>query len=139
MLFETIKNDRLEAMKIMDTSVKNILSVLMSELTRDEFNPSNIPSDDKVISKIKKFIQNIDDSLSLMKDANKMLPLLTEKTILEGYLPKQLSNEEIKNILTNELSNIKSIGQIMSYFKQNYSGKYDGKIVLDLSKQIFNI
>lgn len=64
-----------------------------------------------------------------------------EIEIITRFLPKQLSEEEIKKLIEkfiseNNISSVKDIGKIMNYLKTNYMGSLDmsisGKIAKDL-------
>ncbi len=62
---------------------------------------------------------------------------IAEMNIMEEYLPKQLSEQEIKDIVFSLV--VKSdvpcnMGIVMKYFKENYSGQYDGKMVSTVAK-----
>jgi len=53
---------------------------------------------------------------------------------LQSLLPKQLDESDIRTIIsTNKLSNIKDV---MSYFKANYNGQYDSKLLSTIAKSI---
>ena len=54
--------------------------------------------------------------------------------LVESYLPKQLNEDEIKNIISN-LDN-KDIPNIMKYFKTNYNGEVDMKLVNQLAREV---
>ena len=57
---------------------------------------------------------------------------LRQKQIIEKYLPKMMSEKEIRNVISSLED--KSIPNIMKYFKQNYAGKCDMKAVSDIAK-----
>jgi uncharacterized protein YqeY len=62
---------------------------------------------------------------------------IAEMNVMEEYLPKQLSEQEIKDIVMRLVvqSDIPcNMGVVMKYFKENYSGQYDGKIVSTVAK-----
>ena len=62
---------------------------------------------------------------------------IAEMNVMEEYLPKQLSEQEIKDIVLSLV--VKSdvpcnMGIVMKHFKENYSGQYDGKMVSTVAK-----
>ena len=66
---------------------------------------------------------------------------LFEATIIEQYLPQQLSDDElmqkIKNIITRTwASSIKDMGKIMGIANKELAGKADGKRVSEIVKKL---
>jgi uncharacterized protein YqeY len=133
MLIEQVRNDMHEAKKSKDLLKANLLSTLYSEMFTQSKNGKPFTEDDS-IKIIKKFIKNTDETLSfdIPEDARKKYT--TEKQVLESYLPKQMSKEEIEKEVTQLMSEGKAMKDIMAYFKENHSGIYDGKTVSDIVK-----
>ena len=60
-----------------------------------------------------------------------------EYAYLKDYIKQQLSSEEIIKIITCLKTNSNcNIGLVMKYFKDNYSGQYDGKLVSQIAKEV---
>ena len=99
-----------------------ILGTLLSELDRDDkikAGDFRNPSNNDVIRVIKKLI-----------DSNKLInsnESLNENKLLEQFIPKQLTEEQIDSILKRE--NFNSIKDCMSFFKELYPGLYNGQLV----------
>ena len=99
-----------------------ILGTLLSELDRDDkikAGDFRNPSNNDVIRVIKKMIES-----NKLINSNESL---NENKLLEQFIPKQLTEEQIKAIISGE--NFKSIKECMTFFKDNYIGLYDGKTV----------
>jgi hypothetical protein len=63
-----------------------------------------------------------------------------ELDILKGYLPAELSAEEIKRLIEEVViaagaSDIKDMGKVMKELAIKLAGKADGRLVSDLVKQ----
>ena len=140
MLINTLRKDQLEARKNKDKLKSTLLTTLIGEASMIGKNNGNRESTDKeVFDVIKKFIKNINTTIELVEDVN---DLKTEKTILESYLPKQLTEEELDNIIVsaikeNNYDNIKQMGAIMKFLKDNYNGLYDGSTASKIIKEKF--
>jgi uncharacterized protein len=134
MLMETIRKDMFEAKKAKETVKANLLSTLFSEIFTLSKSGNELTSEDE-IKIIRKFLKNIDETLGFDISADAKAKLLTEKLILESYLPKQMSTEEIDKIVSQMISESKTIKEIMPFFKQNYAGLYDGKTVSETIKK----
>lgn len=129
-LIEQINADFMTAYKasIKDESKKidkNFLGLLKSEVTKDSKNPE----DKDVISKIKSMIKGAASTNSLSE---------LELSILNNYLPKQLSEVELDDIISSYLQENEGVnmGTIMGYLKSNYSGQYDGKVASTVVKRL---
>jgi uncharacterized protein YqeY len=104
---------------------KNFLGVLKTEVTKE----SKDPSDGYIISKIKSMIKSAEATESLSD---------MEMEVLEDYLPKQLSEAELTQIINDFTADNSGVnmGQIMGHLKKNYGGQYDGKIASGLAKSL---
>jgi uncharacterized protein YqeY len=128
MLYQTIKADRMSAMKNRDKVAKSILTTLLGELEGNAKRNGLDVSDDDVLKLIKKFIDANKESLQYKPDPN----LEIENSVLTSYLPKQLSESELRDIITS-LGDL-HIGQVMKHLSQNYNGQYDGNIASKIIK-----
>lgn len=66
---------------------------------------------------------------------------LFQAGIIEGYLPKQLSENEIRTeiqriIKETGAGNIKDMGRVMGQASKVFAGKADNKVVADLVKEL---
>ena len=143
MIIEQIKKEQLEARKAKNTIKTNLYTTLLGEVQTAVIGTSgsvstkqdNNVTDDIVIKVINKFIKNIKETLSLRPDdftAN------TELTLLETFLPQNLSEEELKQIVTNLkiAAGTKTggalLGFVMCELKKGYPNLYDASIVRTL-------
>lgn len=128
-LFEKIKRDQIEARKKKALEVP-LLTTLIGEagkLGKDAHGGD--PTDQEVVTTVKKFIKNINDLLTHSVDNP---TALFEKSILEAYLPQQLTRLEIVNILIDGQYNFKDkkvLGTVMGDFKKRFEGRYDAALV----------
>lgn len=125
-----INSDYLVAFKAKDPISKSILSVIKGEIQTHEKN-LNVPnlSDEDVIKILNKTVKSLNETISKSDDSESKLQL----EVVSKYLPKQMSQSEISEIISNmisENSEIK-IGDIMKKFS---SLNADKKLV----SQIFN-
>lgn len=124
MLLKKIKADQLAA-RIAKNSIKTaLLTTLIGDAEMVGKNASRETTDDEVVAVIKKFLKN---NLEFQKHVTND-DLTVEQKILESYLPKQLTTEELVEIITNNFGDeLKSKkGAIMKFLKENYAGLYDG-------------
>ena len=92
MLKEKIKKDFMEAMKNRETLRKNLLSVVISEVQTIEQNQGVENLSDEEITKI------LNKTVKSLKETNASFPseqTAEELLIVESYLPKQMTEDEI--------------------------------------------
>lgn len=105
-----------------------ILGTLLSELDRDDKIKSGDfrnPSNNDVIRVIKKLMES-----NILINSSESL---SENQLLEQFIPKQLTENEIEVIIRRE--KFSSIKDCMGFFKELYSGLYNGKLVSKLFKE----
>ncbi len=132
-LKEKINKDYLEAFKAKNTVAKNLLSVIKGEIQTIEKNTgvANL-SDENVTKILNKSVKSLKETLSSVS-GEKAESVQVELNIVESYLPKQLSIEEIQSkIDTLVASGVKNMGQIMKEFSTLPADK---KIVSELAKK----
>lgn len=117
----TIKEKVLDARKKFRDS-KN-MRLLCNTLIGEFDRISKDPTDEQCTQIIKKMI-----------DSNKLTGNLDENKVLETFLPEQLQEEHICEILIH--GEFKDLKECMKFFKENFVGRYDGKLVSSLFKKI---
>jgi len=141
-MIDRIRKDMLQARKNKDYRLLTILSTFVSEAEKiGKDNGNRASTDSEVISVLKKFINNINENIRISKNINQeeKKGYEFEVSVLEKYLPKQLSDEklleEIDNIISQLVDvNPKMIGKVMAELKSRHGGLYDGKIASQLIK-----
>lgn len=140
MLFNQIKSERMQARKDRGNSAMQIKASLLTTLLGEietETKATGITevSDSLVMAKCKKFIKGLEEVEKNAKVGDVAhSEALIELQILESYLPKQLTEEELAAIII-ELD-ADNMGQVMKHLKENYSGQYDGKVASQVAKEI---
>ena len=145
LIIEKIKQERLAAMKSKDAEKTSFLTILYSEVAMFGKNNGNRETtDEEAIKVLKKFVKGAEETIEIgEKNGRDVSKSKLELEILAEYLPKQLSEQDLKLIvdsfvakLPDNEKNKKSIGKVMSYLKTNYGGQYDGKIASDIVKVV---
>ena len=132
---ETNYNNSLKSKdKAQISTYRLILSSIKDLDISNRSGPNKKETDDEDIKKLlKKMIKQRDESIEIYKKNNRQDLLLVEQKeheIISAFLPKQLGEEETKNIC-NEIikklnaSSIKDMGKVMGALKKNYSDTLD--------------
>ena len=150
-LKETIETDYKNALKAKDkTKISTYRLILSSIKDLDILNrsgPNKKDTDDEDIKKlIKKMVKQRAESIDIYKKNNRKDLLEVEQNeyaILTGFLPKQLSEEEIKKICIDTIaklgaSSVKDMGKVMGELKKLHSDEIDFSKAGHLIKELLN-
>jgi len=144
MLEEKILNDYKEAMKARDSLKSTTLSLLRAEINNVAIaKKKNKLEEPEIISVIRKQIKERQDSIEQFQKGNRQDLADKESSellILKGYLPPELSMEEIKKIIEEAVSStgalsVKDMGRVMKEVTAKTGSQADGKTVSDLVRE----
>ena len=139
MILDEIKKANMVALKEKNQTARAIYSVVMTKAmleTVKKREKGEELTDADMTQILQKTIKELTDEAQSYKTAGKneqAEEVEKQKEIIEKYLPKMLSEEEIYNIISNQ--DDKSIPAIMKFFKSNYAGKVDMSKVSAVLKQ----
>lgn len=147
MLKEKLMEDLKNAMKNKDEIRKNTVQMVRAGILQIEKDKGIQVEDDKIIEIIAKEVKTKKDALKDFEKAERQdLIDQTNKEIevLQEYLPKQLSREEIKVELEKIISEIgattmKDMGAIMKEAKAKMGASADGKTINEVAKEIMGL
>lgn len=140
MILEQIKSANIEAIKTKDQTARALYSVLLNKIKLEEINKRQAGiemTDGDVAAILQKATKELcEERDNYVKAGNSAMSdeIAKQISLIEKYLPKMLSKEEIKNII-NSLPD-KTIPFVMKYFKQNYQGACDMRQVSEVLKEI---
>ena len=136
MLYDKLKQDLKESMKIKNMERVNSIRVIMGEFPRLNKLAGELPTDDEVLKILKGLKKN--EELVLEK-LNKTDSIYLD--VIEGYLPKMMSKEEIKVFILSSGINTDSgenIGQLTGKIMKDLKGKAEGSLVKEVLTEIMN-
>ncbi len=129
---EEIKRER-ESQRS-NSIIYSLLGVLLGEIDRLPIPRTQSPSEDQIYSIIKKLYEGAEYMSS--RDLSEESKL--EYAYLKDYIKTQLGRSEIEMIISDIVLQQPNanIGVVMKYFKDNYPGQYDGKLVSQIAKEM---
>lgn len=136
-LKEKLLDDLKTAMKDKDVIRKNVVQLIRSAVLQVEKDDRVTLDDDSILAVIAKELKKRRDALPEYENSgrqNLIDELKTEINILLGYLPPQLTEEEIVKIVDEAIeitgaSTIRDMGKVMQEIKPRIEGRADGKTV----------
>ena len=147
-LFDIISNDIKEAMKAKDKvtldTLRNIKKVLLEAKTAP--GAGDTVSNETAIKLIGKLAKQGKESAELYSSQNRhdlAQEELAQVAIMEKYLPKQMTEEEIKSAIEGIISSIgangpQDMGKVMGVATKQLAGKAEGKTISAIVKQLLN-
>ena len=145
-LFDQISEDIKAAMKARDKvrleTLRNIKKVFLEAKTAPGANDTLLDTDAlKIIAKLAK--QGKETAVTYTQAGRQDLAdaELAQVEVLESYLPKQLSSEEIeaevkKIIVEVGASSMKDMGRVMGTASKQLAGKADGRVISEIVKRL---
>ena len=137
MLKAQISEDMKTAMRAKDSVRLGAIRLLLSAIKQREVDERIELSDADVITVIEKMLKQRRDSIAAFESANRTDLADIEKfevTVLQTYMPKQLSDEELNQIITQVIADsgatgAKDMGKVVSLVKPLVAGVADmGKV-----------
>ena len=147
-LFDIISNDIKEAMKAKDKvaldTLRNIKKVLLEAKTAPGANDT--VSDDTAIKLIQKLVKQGKESAELYSSQNRpelAAEELAQVAVMEKYLPKQMSEEEVATVLKEIIAQTgaagpQDMGKVMGVATKPLAGKAEGRMISAIVKQLLN-
>ena len=145
---DIITNELSKALKNRDKERLHTLRLIIAAIKDKEIASRSSGEDseileDTIIQLLKKMVKQRNDSIDMFVKAGRTELAEKEKleiTIINEFLPKQLSEEETaticdKAISTTEASSLKEIGKVIKYLKDNSSSSLDMSLASKLIKE----
>ncbi|MDR2520313.1 MAG: GatB/YqeY domain-containing protein [Eubacteriaceae bacterium] len=143
-LKEQLKNQLVEAMREKNTVKKNVVTLLRAAVLQIEKDTKTELGDEEILAIVAKQLKQRRDSLEAFERASRAD--LIEQTnqeiaLLSAYLPKQLTDEELRKIAKEAISETgatspKELGRVMAALMPKIQGKSDGKRASAVAKAI---
>lgn len=140
MLYEDIKKANVQAMKDKDVVARSFYSVLLNKIMLENIKKrekGGEVDDSDIANILQKTIKELDeekDNYAKVGNREEVASIARQIEIAKGYLPKQLTAEEIKEVILSLED--RSVPSVMKHFKANYNGKCDMKLVQEVLKSL---
>jgi uncharacterized protein YqeY len=141
-----IKNDIKDAMRAKNVTKRDTLRNLSAAIKQIEVDERKELTDSEVEAVLAKYAKQREDAKAQFKDAGRDDLVAKEEAELEivyEYLPKPLSDEELKEAVEKIVAKVgatsmKDMGKIMGAVKKEYGTRADGSKVNKIVKEILS-
>ena len=132
-LKQLITNDMKLAMKAKDKASLKAIRMILGAIKLKEIDERIELTDGQCMTVIQKMVKQSKDSISQFSEAGRTDLVNIEEAelvVINNYMPKQLSNEEIESAVVNAISvtgadSMKDMGKLMGVLKNQLDGKAD--------------
>ncbi|MFC1527986.1 GatB/YqeY domain-containing protein [Candidatus Neomarinimicrobiota bacterium] len=134
-LFEKIQSDMYHAMKDRDTVRSKTLRVVLAKLKDKIIEKRDDLSEAEELKIIQTLAKQRNESIAMFRNGGRedlVEQESKELQIIGQYLPKMMTDEEIKNIVKNSIEetgakSLTDVGKVMPTIMKKGAGKIDGK------------
>ena len=139
MLINELEKANIEALKNKDKTARAVLSVVINKYRVNAIGlkaQGKEATDNDLVRVINKVVKELDEEkegyekLGRVEDVKN---IESQKAIIEKYLPKLMSEDEIRKIIASLED--KSMPSVMKHFKTNYDGKVDMSLVSKIARE----
>jgi len=139
-LTEKVRADMTAAMKAQEKERLSTIRMLQSALKNEQINVGHELSDEEAMTVIRKAVKQRLDSIEQYTNAGRTELADKERaemTLLQTYLPPELSEEEIETgvreiIAATGAQSKKDMGKVMKEATARFKGRVDGKKIQEL-------
>jgi uncharacterized protein len=145
-LEQKVMGEMKEAMKARDEATLRGLRAIKAEIIKAKTDPGagGEVSEEKEVSLLQKMMKQRKDSLEIYQNQNRADLAKKEEeeiTVIERFLPKQLSADELRTQLQQIISDTGAsspadMGKVMGAATKKFAGKADGKTISAMVKEL---
>jgi len=146
MLLEQIEKDYINAMKTKNDSVVSVLRMVKSALQNEKIKAGKELSNNDAIKIIQREIKQRKDSIENYQAGGRIELVKQEQSemeILEKYLPEQLSDKELTQIVRSAIQEVgatatSDLGKVMGKVMPQVAGRADGSQISAKVKELLS-
>ncbi len=137
---ELIRKDMKKALKEGEKLKVSTLRLLIASIINEEKKLQEEINEQQFFKVLNREIRMRKESITEFKKGGReelVKKEMKEKEILESYLPKQLTPDELKTMINSiidevEAKNVRDLGKVMGKIMPQVTGRADGKVIKDL-------
>ena len=134
-LIETLKSDMYQAMKEREKDKVRVLRSIISKIKDKQIEKGSSLNEVEELKIVKNSVKQINESILIYKKANRVELVEKERTelsILESYLPKMLTDQETKALVSLAIKktgakSMSDLGKVMPVIMKLGGSLIDGK------------
>lgn len=136
MLIDELKKDRMVARKGKDAYSTSMLTTLLGDLETKAKTSGKEISDEDAIALMKSFVKKNIQAIEKMGGSEKANELKKDNDFWNKYLPNVMSEEKLRNIVSELVKDGENIGGVMKHLKINFPDQYDGGLASKIFRSL---
>ena len=145
-LSQQLSDDMKQAMRAKDKFKLSVIRMILSSVKNEAINKGSKLEDSEVLEIVSRELKQRKDSLQEFKQAGRddlADKLQLEIEVISNYLPEQLTEEELKSIVTQTIQEVGAsskadMGKVMGALMPKVKGRADGKAVNQMVQGLLN-
>ena len=145
-LLSRLNDDLKLAMKAKEKTVLQVIRMIKASLQNEQIKLGRELTADEELTLLSREMKQRRDSLAEFEKANRddlVEKVVAEIAIVEKYLPTQLTEEEIRQIVASVIedtgvTSTQAFGQVRGKVRPQVKGKADGNLVNEIVKEQLN-
>lgn len=141
---ETLQQERIAAMRAGDTAKRNAVGLLLAAIKQEEVDNQMTLDDEGVMEVLQRQAKQRRESIADYEKAGRPEMAATEEaelTIIESYLPQQMSREQITAVAAEIIAELgvtdaRGMGQVMGRLMPKVKGQADGRLVNEVVRDL---
>ncbi len=143
-LLDRLSNDMKLAMKAQDKTRLSVIRMVLSAVKYVEIEKKASLTDDQVLDVLAREVKQRKDSLAEFERGNRkdlVAKVKEELAILADYLPEQLSEEAVREVITAVIKEVGAtgkadMGRVMGAVMPQLKGRADGKLINTIVQEL---
>jgi uncharacterized protein YqeY len=143
-LKERLVQDMKDAMKARDKLKLSTIRMINSLIKNAEIEKRGELTDEEIVQLLMKYAKQRREAIEMYEKGGRQDLVEKEKAelaIVESYLPKQLTEEEIRKLVKEAIeavgaSSPKDLGKVMQYVMPRVKGRAEGSVVNKIAREI---
>jgi uncharacterized protein YqeY len=139
-----LSDDLRQALRSGDTVRRDTLRLLISSVNNAEIAKQSALTDADILGVISKDVKRHQESIDAFKKGNRADLVAKEEAemaVLQGYLPEQMSRDEIIAVAREVIAEVEAAGmgdkgKVMQQLMPKLKGKADGKVINDVVTEL---
>ena len=123
---KSLRRDLMIATKSKNKTAKSCLQVLLADVLNERIEKHRELTEEEILSLIRKNIKQLNQTISMAKDRD-TTEYLNKVEFYKNYLPKELTNDEIVDIISKNCFGETNKGVIMKKLIPIVKGRVDNK------------
>lgn len=146
-IHDELRADVARAMREGNTAKRDVLRMMLAAIKQQEVDEQTVLDDEGVQDVLLKQTKQRRESISDAKKANRPDLVSQEESelqIIEAYLPKQLTEDEIRKAAAEVIaevgaSGMQDMGKVMGALLPTLKGQADGRLVSQVVRQLLQV